>query len=187
MGELMTEGEQTTEKQQQGQPQMVPKRMAELRDLRNLNWRLDMEYTSENSTLRMLELDLLLQIAQAGVPVDPEVLTERATNSRSVRERLKSYLDKAQQAQAEGAKAERQALEAQSGGMLQIDAMKAQETARHNKVMEQLQALEQKSDERLKLMELGSESHEKDRDRQLAVVKMGADHKKEGMKQRGSK
>lgn len=172
--------------QQQG-PQMVPKRMVDLSDLRSIKWRLDMEYASENSTLRMLELDIMLQMAQlAQFPVDPEVLAEMATASKSTQERLKKYVEKAQMAAAAGQKAEADALMAQSQGMLQIEGAKVQETTRHNTVEEKLGFLEAQLKLVIEQMKLGQQAEqadaermhakeESDKDRQTDMVKTAAE------------
>lgn len=165
------------------QPQMVPKRIADLSSIREIKWHLDMEYTSENSTLRMLELDILLQLATAGIAVDPEVLIERATNSRSVRERLKKYLEKAQQAQAEGAKAEADALRAQGDGMLQIEGAKVAETERHNKETERLDAIELLIKAELEKMKVYADADDTEKGHMLDVVKMAAQVKMNREKQ----
>lgn len=173
--------------QQEQQPQMMPKRMADITNLRKLKWRLDLEYASENSTLRMLELEIMLNMAQvAGVPVDPEVLVEMATSSRSIRERLKKYIEKAKVAAAAGQKAEADALVAQSQGVLQIEAAKVQETTRHNTVQEKIDLLEAQLKLIIEQMKLGQQaedaeqtrlhaSDEADKDRQTDIVKTAAE------------
>lgn len=165
-----------------GQPQMRPKRMADLGDLRGIKWRLDMEYTTENSTLRMLELEILLAIetARPGT-IDPEVMIDRASNSRTVKERLKGYLDKARMAQAQGQQAEADAMRAQTEGVLQIEGAKVQETARHNQATERQAAIEAAIDAQLKRLELEIEARVKEADledadkgRLLEIVKMAS-------------
>lgn len=173
----MGQGMQGMPGPQPGLPPMVPKRVADLTSIRQIKWHLDMEYTSENSTLRMLELDILMQLANAGIAVDPEVMIERATNSRSVRERLKKYLDKAQQAQAAGSKAESDALRAQGEGMIKIEAAKVEETARHNKETEKLDAIEIMMKNELEKMKIYADADDTEKGHLLEVVKMAAQTK----------
>jgi len=157
-----------------------PKNTVELRNIRNTKWMLDMEYTSENSTLRMLELDILLQLVAAGVPIDPEVLVDRATNSRSVAEQLKAYIEKAQQAQSEGMNAQNQAMMQQNAIHEKIEGSKIAETQRHNMAQEQLKLQEQKIRERLGHLEIWERADDKEKDRmvEMAVQKMQLDNQR---------
>jgi hypothetical protein len=154
--------------------QMIPIKQAAMRDIRSLRWNLDLEFTSENSTLRMLEMDLLMQLAQAGVPVDPEVLVERASNSRAVRERLKAYVEKVEKAQAEGAQAEQQAMQQQTQQFAQIEMGKVQESTRHNTATEQLEAQDMMVKARLKEMELWEKADEAEKDRLLEMATLAS-------------
>lgn len=154
-----------------GSGQMVPVARASLRGMRGKRWNLDMEYASENSTLRMLELDMLMQLAAAGVPVDPELMVERASNSRAERERLKAYVEKAQKAQAEGQAAQARALEAQTQQYAQIEAAKVQETQRHNQAQESLTLSDQQIKERLGLLDKYIQAEEGEKERMFEVAK----------------
>lgn len=140
--------------------QMVPKARAPIRRVRSLHWNLEMEYTSENSTLRMLELQIMLDMMQGGIPMDPEVMIELATPSRSRRERLKSHVEKAKQAQAEGQKREAETFARSQMASLQLEATKAREDARHNQAQEQLEARDQTLDFQAKLASLAKEADE---------------------------
>ena len=139
--------------QQQG-PRMIPKATANIRDIQMVKYKLDMDYVSENSTLRMMELEILLQLHIAGVPVDPLVIAEKASASRSTRDRLKAYVESTQRAQAEGMKAQNEALRAQNETFAAIEQAKTQETTRHNTVQERLEMSDQQIKERLKHLEI---------------------------------
>lgn len=161
-----------------GQPQQVPKRMMQMPELRDIKWHLDLEYASENSTLRMLELNVLLQVATVTqMPLDPDVLIELSTASRSYRERLKKFLEQAQAASAEGAKAESQALQAQTQGMLQIEASKVQETERHNVETERLKAMELAIKAELEKTKIYADADDTEKGHMLEVVKLSAQMK----------
>lgn len=140
--------------------QMVPKARAPLRRIRGLHWNLEMEYTSENSTLRMLELQILMEMMAGGIPMDPEVMIELATPSRSRRERLKSHVEKAQQAAAEGQKREAETFERSQMAALKLEAGKAREDQRHNMAQEQLDARDQVLDFQAKLAALAEKTDE---------------------------
>lgn len=169
--------------QQQGQPgqppqqgqQMVPRAMAELRGLRSMKYNLDMEYTTENSTLRMLELDMLLQLAGVGVPIDPDVMVERATSNRSIRERLKRYVEETKQAQAEGAKAQSEALQQQNQQYAAIEMGKIQESSRHNRAQERLEMSDQQITARLKHLEIWEKADDMEKKRMIDVAKFAID------------
>jgi len=144
--------------------QMVPKSRAALRDLRSMHWNIELEHSSENSTLRMMEFEVQLKMIQAGIPVDPEVIVETSTGSRSQRERLKAYVEQAKQSQAAGAEKQAKMFEQQMQQAAMTEAMKNKETARHNMAEESLKHSKQESDVSSKLAELWekSDSNEKE-------------------------
>ncbi len=129
-----------------GSGRKVPKGRTTFRDVRSMRWNLELEHTSENSTLRMMELETFISLKQAGVPVDDEVLVEAAASSRSTRERLKKYAEQAKQAAAKAQAAESEAFSMSTRGMLQIQAAEAAESARHNRATERLQSEKQEGD-----------------------------------------
>lgn len=157
-----------------GQGQPVPKARANLVDMGKMKWRLDMEYTSENNTLRMLELDMFLQLHTAGVPIDPEVLVEHATGSKSTRERLTEFVEKTMQAQAEGSQAQSQALQQQTEQFAQIEMGKIQESQRHNMMTEQIDIQDKESKEKLEFMKIWEKADSSEKDRLLEMANFAA-------------
>lgn len=143
--------------------QRVPKSQADLRMIRDMDWKLEFEHTSENGTLRMMQLQILLSLKEAGVPVDPEMMVEKATSSRTERERLRKYAREAAKAAAMSAQKEAQTFEQQTRGMLMIEGMKAQEAARHNQRSEALQSDKQQKDASMRLLDIWekADDHEK--------------------------
>lgn len=161
-----------------GAIQMVPKAEVDISDMRKLRWKLDMEHTTENSTLRMMELNILLQVAQlGGAPVDPNVLVEMASTSRSTRERLKAYINEAKQATAQRAEQEAKANQASTQGILQVEAAKVQETKRHNMEQERLKAIEQEITAQLKQTEIWERADNNEKERILEIVRMNFESK----------
>ncbi len=154
--------------QPEGPP--IPKGRAALRDLRDMNWNIELEHSSDNSTLRMMELDVAMKLVAAGVPYDPDELIGLSTGSRAKRERLKAYVEKAQRAQAQGAAQEAQALQQQTAQFAQLEAGKLQETARHNRVEESLKHGKQTSDASAKLAELWEKSDENEKEFVLSML-----------------
>lgn len=165
----------------EAQGQMVPVGQAALRDLRSSRWNLNMEFTSENSTLRMLEGDIFLQMMQAGVPVDPEVLVETATSNRSIRERLKRYVEQAQRAQQAATQHQQMLSLQQSQQFAEVEAMKVQETSRHNLASETLQEAKDRGAERLKALDLWEKADESEKARLLKMVELAEFRRREGM------
>lgn len=157
-----------------GQPQMVPKRVADMQDLRAMKWRLDMEYTSENSTLRMLELDIMMQLHTAGFPVPPNIMADLASNRRSVREQLKRFAEESQRAAAAGAKAEKESLEAQTKGYIAIEAAKIEENRRHNMEQEKQEAIDAVITAQLKQLEIWEKADDNEKQRIFEVVRLVA-------------
>lgn len=152
--------------------QMVPTNRAQLRNMRGIDWNLELEHTSDNSTLRMLELDMYLQLAAAGFPVDPEVVVEKATASRSTRERLKQYVAKSQQAGAEAAQTESQMAQQNMALMAQLEGSKAAEQARSNRAEEAIKLSKQQTDALLKLAEIWERADEAEKGRLVEMVRM---------------
>ena len=150
---------------------MIPKATANIRDIQMVKYKLDMDYVSENSTLRMMELEILLQLHIAGVPVDPLVIAEKASASRSTRDRLKAYVESTQRAQAEGMKAQNEALRAQNETFAAIEQAKTQETTRHNTVQERLEMSDQQIKERLKHLEIWEKADENEKSRMMDMAK----------------
>ena len=132
--------------------QKIPARQAPIKSLRALRYDIEMTNTTENTTLRLLELQGLMQLAQA-LPgsVDPMLLVEKAASSRADRERLKDFAQQNSQQQARMAQDQANQANAQVEKTLQIEADKNAERARHNKVDEMLQAEKQQDDASLEM------------------------------------
>ena len=165
-----------------GSGQQVPKAMAMLRDIKGMKYSLDMEYSSENSTLRMLELEVLMAIesVKPGM-VDPELLVERATSSRSVQERAKNYIEKQVAAASAGQQAQAQAMEQQTQQYAQIEAGKIQETQRHNQAEEQLKFTDQQLRERLGTLDAYLQADDKEKARMFDMAKFAMEQRAQSM------
>ena len=159
----------------------VPVQRAALRDIRSLHHNIELEHSSENSTLRMMEFDMLMKMMQANVPVDPEVIVETSTGSRSQQERLKAYVEKAQRAQSESKQQESQMFDKQMQMAAQTEMQRNQETARHNQVTEQLQGQKNLSDANAKLAELWEKSDANEKDFFLDMLEKQQNQRKIGM------
>lgn len=148
------------------------KSQADMRMMRNLDWRLEFEHTTENSTLRMMQLQIWMALKEVGVPVDPEMMVELATSSRTQRERSRKYAREAAQAAAMAADREAKTFEGQTRGMLMVEGLKAQETARHNQRTESLQSDKQQKDAAMKLLEIWERADESERESMFATLQM---------------
>lgn len=165
--------------------QKQPKGQASLRDMRTLDWKLEFEHTSENNTLRMMQLDMMLQLKQAGVPVEPELMVEKVTSSRTERERLRKFAQEASRAEAASAQRESQAFMQQTQGALMLEAQKGRETARHNMATEAMQAQKQKQDAALKVLDIWESADEFERGQMFEALRLAYDHDM-AMRQGGS-
>lgn len=173
---FVIQGGQLIEVEEGPNGQRVPKSQADLRMLRDMDWKLEFEHTSENSTLRMMELQVMLALKDSGVPVDPEMMVERATSSRTSRERLRKYAKEAAKAQAIAAQREAQTFEGQTRGMMMIEGIKAQEAARHNAAQEALQSDKQQKDAATKLLDIWNDADENEKARMFEALRMAYDY-----------
>ena len=127
--------------------QQQPVGALSIRDMRKLKWDIELDVATENSWMRVMQVQMFTDLIQAGVPIDPQLVVEKATTSRHDRERLKSFAKEQAQSQSQSAQQESQMLQAQMQQGLQIEQLKAQadaitakEKERHNKVTEKLDA-----------------------------------------------
>ena len=115
------------------------------------------------------------------MPVDPEVIVETSTGSRSQQERLKSYVEKAQRSQSEAKQRESQIFDKQMQAAAQTEMQRNQETARHNQATESLQGQKQVSDANAKLAELWEKSDDNEKDFFLNMLEKQQNDRKIGM------
>lgn len=136
------------------QGQVKPVKVANISDVRKLKNNVELEIQSDNTMLRMVEFETMLSLAQAGVPVDPELLVEAATSSRSRRERLKQYVEKMQASQAQGAQAQSEMQKQQLGLMAAMQKAELDEERRSNQADEALQAEKQARDYQVSIFQV---------------------------------
>lgn len=115
-------------------------RTASLEDMRKLRYDIEFEMTAENATMRLMELQSLGELVRAGVDVPPELMLRKALSSRADRDTAEQHAKQMARAKSEAAEREAQVMSEQVGATLQIEAGKAQETARHNQAEEALKA-----------------------------------------------
>lgn len=121
-----------------GQP--MPGRRAQLRDVRRARFDVALDTSTENNTLRLMEVQQLAQLASLQVPIDPEVLVSKVVTSRADREALLAFVKQSKEAAARGAEAEAQRLDAQVQAGLQQQAADLAEKRRANVAKESLEA-----------------------------------------------
>jgi hypothetical protein len=88
----------------QGQPTLI----ANIRDVRELEYNVAAEEAPGNMAKRMLELTALMEMMQAGFPVDPTQVIEKMEISESEKKRWLDYINQQQAAQAQQAQEEAQ-------------------------------------------------------------------------------
>lgn len=172
----VVQGGQLIEVEEGPNGQKVPKSQADLRMVRDMDWKLEFEHTSENSTLRMMQLQIMLSLKEAGVPVDPEMMVEKATSSRSERERLRKYAREAAKSAAMSAEREAKSFEGQTRSLMMIEGMKAQEVARHNQRQEELQSDKQQKDAATKLLDIWEKADEHEKARMWSALSLAHDY-----------
>ena len=84
------------------------KMQADLRNVRDLGYNVKSEQSPGNMTLRMLELSALMEMQQAGFPVDPLQVIEKMELPASEKARWTQYIQQQQEAQAKAAEEEKQ-------------------------------------------------------------------------------
>ncbi len=127
-----------------GQPSIA--QQLSLRDMRSTKFDIDLETTTANNTLRILDLQNLAQLVQLQVPIDPSVLVEKATASRGDRERLLAFVSQTQQSQAQSQQMQAQTFAQQmERGFAQQQGELAEER-RHHIAEESIKARGQQMD-----------------------------------------
>lgn len=172
---FVIQGGRLIETEEGPQGQRVPKTQADLRMLRDMDWRLEFEHTTENSTLRMMQLQMWLELKQAGLPVDPELVVEKATTNRTERERLRKYAREAMKSAAMASERESQTFMAQTRGALMMEAAKAKESARHNMAQEALQARKQEQDAAARVLDIWQSADENEKARMFEALRMAVE------------
>jgi hypothetical protein len=129
-----------------------------------MEFNIELESTTSNTTLRMLELQNYMAAAAQGIPVDPIMIVDKMAESRADREQLRDYVEQAQQSQAQMKQMEMKQMEAAIGKQLQIEDSKAQETGRHNQATEQLESQQMMIDAATDFAKLIEKSDEAEKD-----------------------
>ena len=89
--------------QETGVPMVMHKESGEmvpLADVKNLQYHLELEETSNSATQRMFELSSYLEMQQTGFPVDPLAILDKMDLSLSDRERWGAYITGIQEAES---------------------------------------------------------------------------------------
>jgi hypothetical protein len=115
-------------------------------NIRGIEMDIELESSSTNTTLRMLDLQTFMQAQAQGIPIDPMLIVEKMAGNRAEREQLRRYVEQVMQSQAQQQQLEMQNMKATIGQTLQIEAGKAMETARHNLAEEELKEDKQEGD-----------------------------------------
>lgn len=165
----------------QGQP--IPVRTADLRMLRDLDWNIELELQTENTTLRVLEHQTLVGLQSAGVPVDPEVLIETATSSRSKQERLKAHVQEAMAAQSQAQQTQAQMAQQNMALMAQNEMAKVSETARANQAKEALQAAKQRDDRTISLLEVWEKADAAEKNQLRELMRFADERRREAVRE----
>ncbi len=135
----------------QGQPTLV----ANIRDVRELEYNVAAEEAPGNMAKRMLELTALMEMMQAGFPVDPMQVIEKMEIAESEKKRWLDYISSTQEQQAQQAQEE-----AEFAKQLEIEKLRLQEQDMQMDFMvdiAKLNQMAQKDEKKMQqvIMELG--------------------------------
>ena len=95
--------------EQSGQMERKAEGQVNLATLREHQYNIEMESGSGNQALRSAQHGTMMEMHQAGIPVDPDVIFESASSTPSTVERLKKYADNVSEARSRSGQAEEQA------------------------------------------------------------------------------
>lgn len=144
--------------------------MASIRSLRDLQYDIELEVTSENGTARLAEAQQLFALEQARPgSVDPALLVSKVVASRHERERLQKYAEDQAKSQARAAEQQQQMSVETLRQSFAIEQQKNAETARHNQADEMLKAQKQAQDHQV---DVASVYEQADTNEKQAILKL---------------
>ena len=154
--------------------QKVPTgRKASLRDLRSMEYDIELETSGKNTSIRNIKLNQWGELMRiGGVPIDPLMLIEATTDSRSETERLLKYAKEQGQTAAQNAAREAEAADAQFKHAIAVQDRETAEKSRHNQATEALTALDQASDTATKIAGILEKADENEKSRILTAFSM---------------
>lgn len=124
-----------------------------IRNLRDLQYSVDMDTVAANSSQHLLELQTLIGLAGIGVPVSPDVLIDDAVMGTEKRIELKAFVQQAQEQAAKQAEMSMK-LEAAKLAQTQQTAQGAQqEKSQHARTLEQQASIDSEREHELGLLE----------------------------------
>jgi len=134
-----------------------------LQGLADMEWDIEMDVAAANTTIALLTLQIMLQMGQSGVPVDPTVMIDALPIAQDKKNRLISYVEATQKSASEQAAVEQGELKKR----LALDAAIAKaetslrvadtaEKGRHNRELEGLQDIKSQRDFMARLLDIVS-------------------------------
>ena len=139
-----------------------------LQGLSDMEWDIEMDVSAANTTIALLTLQIMLQMAAVGVPIDGTVMIDELPISQDKKNRMQAYIEGTRQAASQQAEVEQGELQKRlnlDAAIAQVEAqLKVANTAedgRHNLALEQLQDLRSQRDFVTKLLNLAQDSKTK--------------------------
>jgi hypothetical protein len=157
------------------QKQMVPVGQVPIRDLREMQYDIELDTTTHNTTLRLLEMQALAELKKMGVPVDDTLIVEKATTSRHERERLVEFAKERGKAQAAAEKAQTDQLNSQVAQAFKISEQEVAEKRRHNIIDEAISALKNERDAGAKIAAIWEKSDEAEKAQLFQILNFISD------------
>ena len=150
---------------------------AALGSIRDVRYQIDVRAAEENTTDRMLGLQLALSLIQMQVPFPPDVLADLLPYPAEMRDRIRAFVREQQQQQGQQAQVEmRQAMEqlAREYGLEKADraiaASKVDETKRHNLALEAIASMKFAGGQQIDVHKLTIEEQQQILDYALALM-----------------
>ncbi len=136
-----------------------------LAGLSDMEWDIEMDIAAANTTIALLTLQIMLQMAQVGVPIDGTVMIDELPLSQDKKNRMIAFIEGTRKSAAEESAVQTEELQKRlnlDAAIAQVEAqLKVQDTAeggRHNRALEQLQDLRSQRDFMVRLLDLAQES-----------------------------
>ncbi len=126
---------------------------ARISGLADMEWDIELDLTAANTTISLLQLQIMLQMVQFQVPIDPTVLVDQLPIAQDKRNRLVAHIEALNRAQAEQTSQSQQQLSAKLASDMAIQKLETQlkageleERERHNTQLELVQDLKSERD-----------------------------------------
>ena len=149
---------------------------APIRNMRDLNYNIDIEESPTNMTKSMAQLAVFIEMMSKGFPVDPKAVVSRLDLPESDKQEWTAYIEQTQKSNMEDRQYQKQLQQAMTQMQQQRDAMQAQKNAGELGLKQerlQLDAAKMAGDQSIKVKELQQEEMDDRYDFTVELMKLG--------------